>query len=421
MKTTFLAENTHWLLNSPKTSLFVYFELQAPKFESDKKRLPLNLSLVIDRSGSMEGDKLTYAKKALDFVIQNLTTDDALSIVQYDNQIDVVSPSKRLTDKMALHKLVQGIEARGMTNLSGGMLEGYKQVVSTKATNFVNRVLLLSDGLANEGVTDTTQLQKIAQQRFREDGVALSTFGVGADFNEVLMTNLSEYGNGNYYFIEKPDSIPAIFAKELEGLLAVVAQNTKLAIHFPEANLKFVKSYGYPTHMAGKEVEVNFHDMVSEEKKAVLLRFEVIKPFETPLNLESVLAFDDVIDTFGRQTIRETITILPTQDSELFAKGINKTIIEQIALFEANDMFEEAIREADNRNFEKAKQIIAQVKMYLETHFKHIPANEELKKQYQTILDYAQRLEQVENMSKEEFNISQKSSRSSHYDLKRKK
>lgn len=421
MRTLFSAENAYWLIGSPKTSLFVYFELEAPKFESQQKRVPLNISLVIDRSGSMAGDKLAYSKKAIDFVIDNLTSEDFLSVVQYDNEIDVVSASQSVSNKANLHTLVKKIEARGMTNLSGGMLEGYKQVLSTQNKSFVNRVLLLSDGLANQGITDHEQLKNLAQTRFRTEGTALSTFGVGADFNEVLMTNLSEYGSGNYYFIAKPDDIPSIFAKELSGLLSVVAQNAKLSIQFPANYVRFVKGYGYPTHLEGEQVRINFNDVISEEKKAVLLKFEILKPFEMPIDFSATLEYDDATTTFAHQNVSTRLAISPTLDREQFQAHAQRHILEQVALFEANDMFEEAMRKADSHEFEKAKEIIAQIKLYLETHFNLMPPSEELKKQYETIVEYGKQLDDMQTMSGAEFQFVQKASRSMNYDLKRKK
>ncbi len=226
-------DNPLYLKGSEKKELYIYIDAKAALVKKDSERVPLNIALVIDRSGSMAGEKLEYVKKATDFVINNLNKNDYLSIVQYDNKVDVVSETQAVTNKKGLHEKVAKIKAGGMTNLSGGMLEGYTQVGVSKKERYVNRVLLLSDGLANEGITDPEKLRSIAQKRFREQGIGLSSFGVGADFNELLMTNLAEYGGANYYFIDMPDRIPEIFAKELEGLLSVVAQNAKLKITFP--------------------------------------------------------------------------------------------------------------------------------------------------------------------------------------------
>ncbi|GAB4401249.1 MAG: VWA domain-containing protein [Microscillaceae bacterium] len=422
LKTYFSAENRYWWAGSPKTDFFVYFELEAIQFSPQKERIPLNVSLVIDRSGSMVGDKLKYAKKALDFVIDNLHKEDYLSIVQYDNEVEVVSASAAVAQKATLHALVAQIAARGATNLSGGMLEGFQQVQSTQKPGYVNRVLLLSDGLANEGVTDPTRLQQMVQKKFREQGIALSTFGVGADFNEDLMTHLSEYGGGNYYFIDSPDKIPAIFASELSGLLSVVAQNARLKVQFPEKALRCAQVYGYPADIKADSVLIPFNDVFSEEKKAVLLRFEVLSASpETPWKITADLGYDDVIERLER--IRQTfeLDIVTIHDEALFAKSYQAKVQEEVVIFVGNAMLENAIQKADNRDLEAARQIVQQAKVYLDAFFQHHPASEALKKLYQNLLDYEAKLAQMKDMSQTEYQVAQKMSKFSSYSARRKK
>ncbi len=417
----FVAENNYWLKSSPKNDFFVYFESQAEKFESNIKRIPLNISLVIDRSGSMGGDKLAFVKKAVKFIIDNLSKDDILSIVQYDDKVEVVSASAKVENKADLHHKVDQIFERNYTNLSGGMLEGFAQVQSTQKQGYVNRVLLLSDGLANEGITDPAQLQNMVQKKFRENGIALSTFGVGADFNEELMRNLSEYGGGNYYFIETPDKIPQIFAEELSGLLSVVAQNAKLSILFPNEYFKCTKVYGYPAEINQHEVKVNFNDVFSEEKKAVLVKFELLKGFEKVLSFDAALDYDDVVKRLEKVKSSFSITLSFTTDENLFRTSVNQQVLEQIVSFVSNDMFEAAVLKADVQDFENAKNMILQVKAYLDAHLKVFPPTEELKKLYQNILDYENNLKVMGEMSREDQLMSQKFSKMSSYSHKRKK
>jgi Ca-activated chloride channel family protein len=432
-----LLNNTYFFSQDAKKDFFVYISLKGIKAEKTTNRQPLNVSLVIDRSGSMSGDKLDYTKKAIDFVIDNVESSDMISIVQYDDKVDVVSETDFVNDKSNLHKKVSQIKAGGSTNLSGGMLEGYNQVKNgrkgslmnqlidiiktTQKESFVNRVLLLSDGLANVGVTDLAQLQMMAQKKFREDQIGLSTFGVGADFNEELMTNLAEYGGANYYFIEKPDSIPQIFAKELSGLLAVIAQNTQISVKFASQYAKCTKVYGYPATITDDKVTINFNDIFSEEQKAVLLHFEVLKPFDGVLPLEVSLSYDDVIKKMDKITETKTLSVVATQDENLFKTGINTKVLEQVVLFVSNEMFENVLKEMDKRNFELAKQQLTQIKLYLDTNFQYFVPSEELKKQYKIITDYLSQIDEMQTMNQNEYMIMQKSSKMSNYDFRKKK
>ncbi len=435
-----LLNNTYFFsqnAQNAKKDFFVYISLKGIKAEKTTNRQPLNISLVVDRSGSMSGEKLDYTKKAVNFVIDNIESTDMISIVQYDDKVDVVSETAFANDKSKLQKKVNQIQAGGSTNLSGGMLEGYNQVKNGKKgslmdklidiiktsqkESFVNRVLLLSDGLANVGVTDLAQLQMIAQKKFREEQIGLSTFGVGADFNEELMTNLAEYGGANYYFIEKPDSIPQIFAKELSGLLAVIAQNTQISIKFAPQYAKCTKVYGYPATISDNQVNINFNDIFSEEQKAVLLHFEVVKEFDGVLPVEVSLSYDDVIKKLEKITETKTLNLVATQDENLFKKGIETNVLEQVVLFLSNEMFENVLKEMDKRNFSGAKQQLTQIKLYLDTNFQYFIPSEELKKQYKLITDYLAKIDDMQNMESHEYLIMQKASKMSNYDFRKKK
>jgi Ca-activated chloride channel family protein len=390
-------DNPLYLKNSEKKELYIYVDLKAAFVEKDADRVPLNIALVVDRSGSMSGEKLEYVKKATDFVIDNLNSNDHLSIVQYDDKVDVVSPTQPVTNKKQLHQKVASIRAGGMTNLSGGMLEGYSQVEASKSDKYVNRVLLLSDGLANEGITDPEKLRSIAQKRFRERGIGLSTFGVGADFNELLMTNLAEYGGANYYFIDMPDRIPEIFAKELEGLLSVVAQNAKLKIQIPDQYLKCTKVYGYPATITHKGVSVNFNDIFSEEQKAVLLKFEVLRTINEPLKFQLDFSYDDAVEVLEKVNVSHTLTLQPTTDKKAYEQSVHPLTAQNVALFEANALYDEAMLLADKGQFEPAKKLVAKAITMVEAILR------------------------LKNYSRGEMLMAQKSSRMANYMLRKKK
>jgi Ca-activated chloride channel homolog len=134
-----------------------------------------------------------------------------------------------------------------MTNLSGGLIQGCQHLLQQNTEAYVNRLLLLSDGHANRGITEYDQLMKVIRE-YQNKGLYISTLGVSNDFNEELMEGMAEYGKGNYYFIQEVEHIPEIFSKELEGLLSVVAQNVIFTLH-PKSGVRVKKVFGYlPEH-----------------------------------------------------------------------------------------------------------------------------------------------------------------------------
>ncbi|MCH2042767.1 MAG: VWA domain-containing protein [Saprospiraceae bacterium] len=417
-------DNVYFLKGDAKDEIYLYAELKAAKAAQEKERAPLNISVVLDRSGSMAGDKLNYVKKATNFIVDNLNKNDRLSIVQYDTRIDVVAASANIQDKSKLQQKINDIHPGGSTNLSGGMQEGYSQVRSTKAEGFVNRTLLLSDGLANAGITDPKSLQQIAQNNFRNHGVGLSTFGVGEGFNEELMTALAEYGGANYYFIASPDEIPQIFAEELQGLLSVVAQNTKLSIDFPSAYLSCERVYGYLHEMNGERITINFNDVFSEEEKAIVIKFKIKKPLDHNLRFNMSLVYDDVVSLMDRYTLNQSLDLVLTHDQELYEAGLNKEALENVALFVSNDHFTKVMRLVDQRKFKEAKQLCEKAKVYLETHIKLFPTSEQLRNQLEQINEYLLKIPNLEKMQQYDragYSMVQKSMRSANYKLSKRK
>ena len=167
----------------------------APAIHTDRPRL--NLALVVDRSGSMaEARKLDFVKTAAHHLVDMMGPDDLLSIVTYSQQVQVPWPSRPVgRDREELHRIVSGLYPGGSTFLSGGLEEGFRQAKAGKRRGTLNRVLLLSDGLANVGVTHRGALRERAGE-MAEHGVSVSTFGVGNDFDEELMTRIAGGGGG---------------------------------------------------------------------------------------------------------------------------------------------------------------------------------------------------------------------------------
>jgi Ca-activated chloride channel family protein len=208
--------------------------VQAPQAVQRRERISINLGLVIDRSGSMRGEKLAYVKEAANHVLDLLNERDQVTVVAYDDTIMCLSESVPVTiqSRQELKHMVNGLQAGNMTNLSGGWLQGCQNVAAVSKDGQLNRVLLLTDGLANVGITDLEELGHHASQ-LHSRGISTSTFGVGEGFNEYLLEQMANQGGGNFYFIEHPQTIPQIFMRELKDLTAVTARDVQITVEIP--------------------------------------------------------------------------------------------------------------------------------------------------------------------------------------------
>ena len=407
-----------WYLRGANDAIYLYVQVLSGEVKQQKPRTPLNVSLVLDRSGSMRGDKIRYAREAAKFLVNQLNSEDYLSIVNYDNDVEVTSPSQLIKNKEYLRKSIDKIMDRGSTNLSGGMLEGYSQVKSTKKEGYVNRVLLLTDGLANTGVTAPEDLRKIAEKKYSDEGIALSTFGLGADYNEDLLTMLAETGRANYYFIDSPDKIPALFASELKGLLSVVAQNALVQIDLP-AGVKCEKVYGYPYEIKDGKVQVRFNDIYAKDEKAILIKLTASPAINELMAFNCRLKYTDA-ETVKEVNLEKGILVKPTGSAAIYKEGEDKLVQEMLALFESAEEFDKLMADVDGGNYERAKSEAAVSMQKLET--RAVSYNSvRLQEQHLRMKAYVKSIDSVRTMQDTHRRMYQKSNKATNYEVKKQK
>lgn len=271
MKTTVLVDHEPvadggWLVRALLT-----IEADAPK---DARRIPLNLSLVLDRSGSMWGDKLLAARAAASRLVKRLWPEDLVSVVAFDDEVEVVSPPASGDAHQAVRQRIEQIGPGGTTNLSGGWLRGRELVADNLREGGVNRILLMTDGHANVGITDPVALEGLCREASRR-GVSTTTIGFGEGFDEDLLRAMADAGSGGTYYIEEVDQAAGIFEEELEGLMSLAAQNVRVSLT-PGAGCDDVKVlHEYPGHAEGKTLTLEIGDLYGREPRRVLMEFLV--------------------------------------------------------------------------------------------------------------------------------------------------
>ncbi len=419
--------NSLYLTNGKEKYVYLYISAKAAKYPLTEKNTPLNLSLVLDRSGSMSGAKLKYAREASKVIIDHLDENDIVSIVAYDHEIEVMQPSLSITNKKTRKQLKRKIDAiydNGSTNLSGGMLEGFQQVSAFYDANYVNRVLLLSDGLANKGIIEAKVLKDTAQYFNQRKNISLSTFGLGADFDEDLMEGLSDYGGGNYYFIDKAIKVTETLLNELQVLQNVVTQKEQLKVRFPTNFLELKKVYGLPIHEQEGLVTVPFSNMFAEEEKTVLLKFLVKNPFKESLDIETIFSYRGIVGDYVNGDIvqwKKTLQISPIQNQEEWKAQQNIDIEQQIILFESNAFFRKAIEAVDATQLNIAKSLLKKNLLYLNQQMAFFEENAFLTQLQRYNQAYLSHLERFEDYDEHEQKILQKTTKNEYYRLLKKK
>ncbi len=277
----------------------------------ESPRRNLNLSLAIDRSGSMAGSPLHHALKAAESIVDRLSANDTFSIVTYDDTVDTVVPPQSVTDRAALKSAIRRVRAGGLTNLSGGWLKGCEHIKTNLDPQRINRVLLLTDGHANVGIYDPTVLTTTSAQK-AEAGITTTTLGFGEGFNEDLLIGMARAAKGNFYFIQSMDEASEVFGIELESLRAVVGQNLTMAIELaPGVSLVDTLSLAQVSQNDTGATVLTLGDLYENEDKLLGLSLKIAN---APIGQLAVMKLHYTADMIQNGSIQHV-----TGTTEIFA------------------------------------------------------------------------------------------------------
>lgn len=247
---------------------------------TDSARQPVDMVIVLDRSGSMEGRKIHDAREAAIRLLDDLSPADRFALITYANGVRTESGLIPMTpeNRAALHRQIRSIRPGGGTNLGAGLQTGISLLTPVRDAERLGRVILISDGLANQGVTDPYSLGRMAATAVNH-AFAVSTVGVGTDFNEQLMTTLADRGAGSYYFLENPRAFARVFEREFQAVRRTAAADLKIRLPLKDG-VRLVDAGGYPIKMESNAAVVNPGDLLAGQQRSFFLTFSV--PTDAP-------------------------------------------------------------------------------------------------------------------------------------------
>jgi Ca-activated chloride channel family protein len=373
----------------------VLVRLRAAEADPNKKAKKLNLALIIDRSGSMSGRKIEDARAAAIQMLDRMRDGDRVSLISYSDQVRVDAASTVLNERTrtqvrnAIHRISDG----GSTNLGGGLVEGIKQVSDHVGTSDVNRVLLISDGLSNKDIQKPAELNRLSREALQK-GVITTTIGLGADYNEDLMTSIADHGGGNYYFVKESDQIAGTLTQELGQMSATVARNVTLHVVLTEG-IDVDKVHGWVVKREDRTLIVPLGDFFSGQSRSVLWKFKLPEKSAAgeKLDLGSIhLAFNTLdVGAAMRRVKTDPLVITVSDDKDQVASGRDMEVAARIAEIELATSVEDAANLVTAGKYDEAKRVLKEAVLSANQQGDLLP--ESLRKDLITAAEEAQEME----------------------------
>ncbi len=341
----------------------IVLELELNARHPDQSRhTPVNISVVLDRSGSMEGPKIEKARQAACAALDQLDADDIFSLVIFDQEVELFLAPERVGShdhRDELKARINRIRPRGSTALFAGVKMGAQQVRRFLDKERVNRVILVSDGLANVGPSRPGDLAELGHALGAE-GMSVTTIGLGEDFNEDLMTGLAEASHAHYYYVKDAEKLPSILTDELGAASARVAGNVRIRITVP-AGVRLREMIGHP-EIACQEhsAEIALPEVSGSEQRLFHLRCTVDETTAATLALADVsLNYEDAATKkeFSRQCAAE---VKFTDDAHQSEGSVRNEIAQNLNVLQNRLDKEAAVRLADAGRAKDAAELLRQ-------------------------------------------------------------
>ncbi len=356
-----------WMLADTTNTAYIKISLTGFDMGEREARTPVNVAIVLDRSGSMDGEKIARAREAAKMAVQMLEPRDIASIVTYSDTVSVLVPATRVTEREYIYDRIDTLFAGGSTALFAGVSKGADELLKFFDENMVNRVILLSDGLANVGPDSPEALGDLGAS-LGKMGVSVTTIGLGLGYNEDLMVRLAEKSDGNHAFVENARDLSRVFEYEFGDILSVVAQDIEIEVRCG-AGVRPLRMLGRDAEIIGRRVVTSINQVYGGREKYVLLEVEV-----NPRSAGEEIPLADVrlrynnMATQRRDEFFNSVNAGFTVDPGFVEENIDRPTMVSAVMQIAAEKSEEALRLRDEGRIQEAKAAVQANSLYLQSN-----------------------------------------------------
>ncbi len=349
-----------------EVTVYVKVAIRPPALPDTNVRTPLNLVLVLDQSGSMSGDRIQYAKRAANRLIEISKPEDKIGLVAFSSDAKVLLPSAEEINKTKAVAAVNKLSASGSTALHAGVSLGADQLIAHLDSKRVNRVVLLSDGEANVGPQTPEELAALGR-KLGSKGISVTTVGLGLDYNETLMARLAGASDGNHVFVKAATDLESIFQEEFMDAATVVARNASIKV-ICEDGVTPVRVLGYDGKIDGSTVTVEIPQLQADQEKYAIIEAKV-KTGTAPgsMNVVKVMSQYTVLAD-GREVSEEgDSTVRVVADAAEAAKSQNVPVMEKVVLQTAADNNDKALAAINEGDLAKGQALLQENRVMLDS------------------------------------------------------
>ena len=354
------------LSTSKPGSVYLRLNLKSLSAAKSERRTPVNVAIVIDRSGSMQGERIAAAKEGARVALKRLSSDDTVSLVSYNHDVDVMSPAAPLRNSRdKLLEAIDNLKADGTTGLYAGVKEGGRQVEEFVSDNNINRVILLSDGLANVGPSTPGELAELGR-KLASKGISVSTIGLGLDYNEDLMQRLAAASDGNHVFVERPSDLAEIFDREFGDALSVSARDITITIEC-KLGFKPMRILGRDGSIDGDKVTLKLNQLQADNERYVVVELQAPEGrSEGAAEVADVTVTYLDLDKGGSPARAEAKpSVRFSANAKEVEEGVNKPVMSQVTQQIATEKSEKAVELRDAGDVAGARKVLEENAEYI--------------------------------------------------------